>query len=173
MPQRNPQNMLWILILVLLGAFATFADGPAEAGPGGDLKVEVKTPDPILTPGPLCLQIGVDNIGCPVCSVFTDVVVTTPLPDVVSFVSSTGCDEDPNGNSTCTVGTVSISEDYELEVVVNTSQSLNLCSTLVASMPTDLNPVNNTDCLTIFGTDVIFRDGFESGDLTAWSSSLP
>lgn len=176
MPQKSTDSISKIPIFVLLGIFAIFAGGSLKADPLGDLtvKIEVTDPGPILDPGTLCVRITVINMLCSSCRPFgfTNVQVSTPLPDAVSFLSSDGCDEDPDGNPTCTVGSVLIEQGFNIDLKVNEAgQSLNLCSTILpTSNPVDPNPDNNMACVTLFGTDLIFRDGFESGDLTAWTS---
>lgn len=61
------------------------------------------SPDPVTAGSPLTYTLTVVNNGP---SLAENVIVTDTLPPGVSFVSSSGCVEDPNGVPTCSLGAI-------------------------------------------------------------------
>jgi len=76
------------------------------------------TPDPVLAGTPLSYTVRVDNNGP---SDASDVVVTDTLPSGVTFVSTSGCGEDPGGVPTCSLGTIAAGsfEEYTINLTVD------------------------------------------------------
>jgi uncharacterized repeat protein (TIGR01451 family) len=98
--------------------------------------------DPLT--GVLIYTVTVDNAGP---SDAAGVVVTDTLPADVTFVSTTGCAEDPAGVPTCTLGTIVAggSAAYTIEVTVDPTAPVvvtNMAS--VTSSPSDPDSSNNS-----------------------------
>jgi uncharacterized repeat protein (TIGR01451 family) len=78
----------------------------------------------------------------------TDVVVTDTLPSGVTFVSTSGCAEDPGGAPDCTLGTIGpgASAQYTLTVAVDPVPPSSITnSASVAATENDPDPSNNID----------------------------
>lgn len=72
--------------------------------PSADLAISmVVTPNPALLGSDLTIDVTVTNNGP---SDATAVAVSGTLPSFATFVSTSGCAEDPNGDPTCTLGTI-------------------------------------------------------------------
>jgi uncharacterized repeat protein (TIGR01451 family) len=96
-------------------------------------------PDPVIAGNSLTYTINVQNNGP---SDAQNAVVTDTLPAGVTFVSSTGCAEDPNGVPTCTLGTITAggSAQYTVTVLVNSGTSGTITNNVsVASSTTLIN----------------------------------
>jgi uncharacterized repeat protein (TIGR01451 family) len=113
--------------------------------PEADLSItKSDSPDPVVAGDPLGYTITVNNAGP---SDATNVVVTDTLPAGVTFVSTAGCAEDPNGVPTCTLGnipaggsalyTISVTVDLATVGVIANSAS-------VSSGTSDPNPGNDS-----------------------------
>ncbi len=76
------------------------------------------SPDPVVAGQTLTYTVTVSNAGP---SDAVNVVVTDTLPPGVTFVSTTGCAEDPNGVPTCSLGTITAggNKQYTVTVTVN------------------------------------------------------
>ncbi len=112
--------------------------------PSADLSMTaVASPNPMQAGDPVTITISVDNAGP---SDATGVVVTTTLPSFLTFDSTSGCGEDPNGNPTCTLGTVAAggSDSFTLMATANPNSSATGSMTVsVASSTTDPDTTNN------------------------------
>jgi uncharacterized repeat protein (TIGR01451 family) len=72
--------------------------------PQADLRIEKSdSADPVTPGAALTYTVTVHNDGP---SAAQDVAVTDTLPAGVTFLSTTGCGEDPNGVPTCTLGSI-------------------------------------------------------------------
>lgn len=111
-----------------------------------DLRV-VKTDsvDPATAGEALTYYINVENLGP---SLAENVFVTETLPTDVTFVSTTGCLEDPNGVAVCSLGNLPAGSSIQYEVLVNVNPdfvgTLNNAVT-VDSDSTDSDTNNNDD----------------------------
>jgi uncharacterized repeat protein (TIGR01451 family) len=94
-------------------------------------------PDPVIAGNSLTYTIDVQNNGP---SDATNVVVTDTLPAGVTFVSTAGCAEDPNGLPTCTLGTITAggSVQYTVTVLVNSGTSGTITNNVSVSSSTTL-----------------------------------
>ena len=111
-----------------------------------DLRIEKSdSPDPVVAGGGnLTYTITVTNDG-PADA--TSVEVTDTLPAAgVTFVSTSGCSEDPNGVPTCNLGplTAGASAQYTITVSVDPDASGTLTNTATVSAPEDTMTGNNT-----------------------------
>ena len=100
--------------------------------------------DPVLAGDNLTYTVMVDNAGP---NDATNVVVTDTLPAGVTFVSTTGCSNDPNGVPTCNLGTVIAggSASFDIEVTVNPGTSGTLTNSVSVSSDTaDPEPGDNS-----------------------------
>ena len=93
--------------------------------------------DPVVAGSTLTYTVEVANLGP---SDALDVVVTDTLPMGVTFVSTSGCTEDPNGVGTCTLGTVAAdsSESFDITVTVDPGTSGTLTNNASVTSSTDL-----------------------------------
>jgi len=113
--------------------------------PMADLSVAVSDDvDPVLPGGTLVYTIDVANAGpqdaTSVSSAFT-------LPANVTFVSSSGCAEDPSANPTCSLGTIASgsSASYTVTGTVSTTAVGALSASATVSSPVaDPSAANNT-----------------------------
>jgi LPXTG-site transpeptidase (sortase) family protein len=99
--------------------------------------------DPVVAGNTLTYTVRVDNFGP---SDAVTVVVTDTLPTGVTFVSSSGCAEDPNGVPTCSLGNIaaSASASYTITVDVDPSTSGTITNTATVSSDTaDPNAAND------------------------------
>ncbi len=174
---------------VLSNEASVSGDGP-DPDPGNNGTVEETTVGPpicdlsVLKEGPfdpvapgetLDYQISVANQGP---SMGDGVVMTDALPPSVVFLSSTPpsptCEE-VGGTVTCTLG--SLDSGASTDVTIEVMASLGFMGVVentatVTGNDTDPNPANNSSTTHTTST-VLFADGFESGDCTAWSSMVP
>ena len=120
------------------GAFYVF-------GPTANLAIaKSDSPDPVIAGNQLTYTVTVSNAGP---SDATGVVVSDTLPAGVTFVSTTGCAEDPNGVPTCTLGTIAASgsASYTITVDVDSGTLGTITnSATVSSTTTDPDTSNNT-----------------------------
>jgi uncharacterized repeat protein (TIGR01451 family) len=103
------------------------------------------SPDPVDPGQSLTYTIMVNNAGP---SDAQNVVVTDTLPAGVTFVSTTGCAEDPNGVPTCSLGTIiaGSSDQYAVTVTVDSGTTGTLTNNVsVSSDANDPNTGNNDD----------------------------
>ncbi len=90
-------------------------------------------------------------------------MVTNTLPAGVTFVSTSGCAEDPAGNGTCSLGTLAVggSAQYTISVTVNagTTGTLSHMAT-VSTSANDTNPANNasTENATVNAQPIAIND---------------
>ncbi len=103
------------------------------------------SPDPVVAGNNLTYTVTVSNAGP---SDAANVVVTDTLPAGVTFVSTTGCAEDPNGVPTCSLGTITAggNKQYTVTVTVNAGTTGTLTNNVsVTSDTSDPVPGNNSD----------------------------
>ena len=183
--------LIYYLAGVVLVPTASLGQGPwgpsgvtADSGPadtaallGCDFKMGLTAGKPILEPGRMGYVATVTRIGCAEAGVspgtgggIPDVVVKDVLPAGLTFVSTEGCAEDPMGVPICTLGTVGDMAAYTIDVVVDDDPGdvITNCVTLYFSNPPDTNSDNNVACVTL-RSPYVFDDGFETGNLSAWS----
>lgn len=124
---------------------ANFEDGPVPP-PGADLSVSKSDDaDPVMAGDTLIYTVQVDNAG-PLDA--TGVVVTDTLPAGVTFVSTAGCAEDPNGVPTCSLGTILSGGSTQFTVTVNVDADTSgtiINRVDVSGNEVDPNPSNNSD----------------------------
>ncbi|MCP4961606.1 MAG: DUF11 domain-containing protein, partial [Actinomycetia bacterium] len=103
---------------------STTEDTPVTAPqPEADLSItKIDSVDPVDPGGTLTYTITVANAGP---ATATGVVATDTLPAGVTFVSSSGCAEDPNGAPTCSLGSIAPggSAQYTITVTVDAGTS--------------------------------------------------
>ncbi len=120
--------------------------------PEADLSVsKVDDADPVVAGSTLIYTITVDNPGP---SDAVNVVVSDSLPGEVTLISTTGCNEDPSGAPTCTLGTIPSggSASYMLEVMVDLNFDGVLSNTATVSADTsdpDSSDNSTTETTTI------------------------
>ncbi len=149
------------------------------AANSADLSVAISdSPDPVAAGGNLTYTLTVDNAGPDTAE---NVVLTTTLPGEVSFPSTSGCNQDPNGTPSCNLGNLAPgSTQVTLTVTVNGDASGPLTlQASVAATTSDPDNGNNSDSeqTTVTSTptadlDVVktaFPSGHEPGiELTYW-----
>lgn len=138
--------------------------------PGADLHLEKSdSPDPVDAGSQLTYTVSVDNNGP---NAAEDVVVTDNLPAGVTFVSTSGCAEDPAGVPTCTLGTIASSGNASYTILVDVdSDTLGMISNMASatSSTTELNPGDESD--TEVTTVVKMAD--PTADLAVTKTSFP
>jgi len=101
-------------------------------------------PDPVVAGEPVTYTVEVRNNGP---SAAQNVSVTSTLPGGTTFSSTIGCNNDPSGNPSCTLGTLAatatVTFDIILDVASSTTGSLTYQAS-VTSTTTDTNPGNNS-----------------------------
>lgn len=101
--------------------------------------------DPVLAGSNLTYTVTVENLGPDPAQ---NVVVSDTLPAGVTFVSTSGCNNDPNGVGTCNLGTINsgATPSYTIEVTVNSDLVAGtITNTATVSADTaDLVPGNNS-----------------------------
>lgn len=100
--------------------------------------------DPVTPDGTLTYTLTVTNNGPDLAE---NVVITESLPADVTFVSTSGCSEDPSGVPTCTLGTLAASASamVTVQVTVNNDATGTLSNTAsVASTTSDPNMADNS-----------------------------
>jgi len=130
----------FILSLFVPEMFRAYGGG--DPIPCADLSItKSDNIDPVEVGTNLSYTITVTNNG-PITT--QGVVVTDTLPFDVSFVSTTGCDEDPNGVSTCSLGDIASgdSAQYTIEVSVDNPFGI-ITNTATVSSQTEL--INTDD----------------------------
>ncbi|MCP4250017.1 MAG: DUF11 domain-containing protein, partial [bacterium] len=114
------------------------------ASVGADLSIsKTSGVDPVFSGGNLGYTVSVTNGGPDAA---TAVSVTETLPAGVTFLSTTGCDNDPNGVPICALATIGPSggRSYTVSVTVNAGPGT-LSNTVDATAASyDPNPTNNT-----------------------------
>ncbi len=96
---RTRSRFAWGAILPGLLGFVCMGPVAASAPQPTDLSIsKTDSPDPVVADNNLIYTVRVDNAGPFVAQ---NVVVTDTLPAGVTFVSTSGCAEDPGGVPTC------------------------------------------------------------------------
>ena len=137
---------------------ATVTSSTTEGNPGDEIATEdtavvamadlsiskTDSIDPVIAGTGLMYTVRVDNSGP---SDAASVVVTDILPSDVTFVSTTGCAEDPLGAPTCNLGTIEAGgfRTYTLTVDVDpTARGIITNNASVTTAATDPAPANNS-----------------------------
>ena len=143
------------------------------ADPNADLSVSLTaTPDPVLVGEDVTYNITVTNNG-PADA--TGITLTNTLPEHSSFMSSTpeGLCNETDGVVNCPLGDLPNAQSTVITVVVTAESEGVLTSEVsVSSVEADPNALNNSvsvDIEAVLPSSVIFLDGFESGNTSAWS----
>jgi uncharacterized repeat protein (TIGR01451 family) len=105
-------------------------------------------PDPGVAGEPLTYTIVITNNGP---SHAQNLVVTDSLPDGVTLLQSDGCEEDPDGAPTCSLGTLQAGQSvsYTLQVAVDSALSGPLSnSATVTSDTAEAQPDDESDTIT-------------------------
>ncbi|MEM8932726.1 MAG: DUF11 domain-containing protein, partial [Acidobacteriota bacterium] len=119
-------------------------DGDTVLTPTADLSItKVDSADPVQGGAAYSYTITVSNAGP---SDATAVVATDTLPGGVTFVSSSGCAEDPSADPTCTLGTIAAGgmASYTINVTAPGTEGQITNSVTVATAATDGNASNDT-----------------------------
>ena len=119
-------------------------DGDTVLMPSADLSItKTDSADPVAQGAAFNYTITVNNAGP---SDATSVVVTETLPGTVTFNSTTGCAEDPNGVPTCTLGTIAAGgmASYTVNVTAPNASGQISNSVSVTSGVTDGTTGNNS-----------------------------
>jgi uncharacterized repeat protein (TIGR01451 family) len=110
-----------------------------------DLSItKTESADPAYTGTSLVYTIEVSNAG-PLAA--TNVVVTETLPGAVTFVSTSGCNNDPGGVATCNLGTINAGASKSFTVKVTVDHGASGTATNQVAVASDVDdPVagNNT-----------------------------
>ncbi|WP_299620499.1 autotransporter domain-containing protein [uncultured Tateyamaria sp.] len=121
-----------------------------------DLSIALRAPQAGYFAGDTFTMSGTVSNSGPSDAPNTSVAIT--LPAGLTFVSTSGCAEDPNGVPTCSVGTVTptATNRFDLTVSVDGDAGANLTTTaLVSSDATDLNTANNTGTSSVAITPLV------------------
>lgn len=100
-----------------------------------DLSVsQLDNPDPVAAGTSLTWTVTVENVGSQDA---TNVVATDTLPAGVVLSATSGCNEDPSGTPTCTLGTIPAGESASYEIVVDVDPSVTGSLSHSVSVATD------------------------------------
>ncbi|MEM9557602.1 MAG: hypothetical protein AAGC60_25310 [Acidobacteriota bacterium] len=124
-------------------------DGDTVLTASADLSISsMVSPNPVDLGGLLTITVLVDNAGP---SDAPDVVVTSTLDPAITFDSTTGCVEDPNGVPTCTLGLVPAGGSASFQITATAPNDGGDFSALfdVSSSATDPDGANNSETGTV------------------------
>ncbi len=119
------------------------ASEDTEVEASADLAVaKSDSPDPVTAGGTLIYTVTVTNLGP---SDAQDVVATETLPSEVTFVSTSGCGNDPGGVPTCSLGTIAAgdSAQYTITVEVDSDAEAGLITNQVDVASSTPDPVGS------------------------------
>ncbi|MCP4545787.1 MAG: DUF11 domain-containing protein [bacterium] len=132
------------------------------------------TPDPVLVGNDITYSVTVTNNGP---NDATSVTLTNTLPTEVSFVSTNqpGICSETSGTVTCAIGSLLDGNSFPvIEIVVTTNTEATILNTVeVTGAEPDADLLNNTAQVSTQVLDGIFADGFESGNTSVWSNTVP
>lgn len=132
------------------------------------------TSNPVAAGDTIEYQMTVSDLGP---SDAQNVVVHHTIPADTTFLSTTGCQEDPEGFPACTLGRVDANSDHRYSLIVKSFSygTGTVIMTADAESPTpDPDAGNNSMIIaTTVIQDLIFGDFFELGDTSSWSSTVP
>ncbi len=145
--------------------------------PEADLRVtQSDAPDPVFFNESLVYTVGVSNDGP---SLATSILVADALPSEASFVSVSGagwiCNE-IGGAVACTLPSLNVGAAPEITLTVTAPAAAGVISNsaAVSGAESDPNPGNDSSVeTTTTMPPFLFADGFESGDTSVWSSTVP
>jgi uncharacterized repeat protein (TIGR01451 family) len=136
------------------GNNSTMEDTTVEP-PRADLSItKIDDVDPVVSGNTLIYTLMVDNAGPQDAP---NVVVTDSLPAGVTFVSTLGCDNDPNGVPGCSLGTIPAMTGAQFTIEVIVDQGTVGVITNNASVASDIEDPNTDDNSTFEDTEVILE----------------
>ncbi|MCP4657891.1 MAG: DUF11 domain-containing protein [bacterium] len=155
----------------------TGTDDDTVLVPEADLSVtKSDASDPVVVDSSLTYTINAGNNGP---SQATSVLITDVLPAEVSFVGVEGtgwvCNQ-LSGSVSCTRPSLGVGAAPGITLTVTTPADPGVITNNVPVGGADLDPNagnNSSSETTTVLEDFIFVDGFESGDTSAWSSTVP
>jgi len=123
------------------------------AQPQADLSISKSDDvDPIVAGNPLTYTVTVNNAGPQTAA---NVVVTDTLPAGVTFISTTGCNNDPNGVPTCNLGSIASGGSKQFTIHVDVDLVTSGTITNSASVTSDIADPNNGNNAVTEDTTVI------------------
>ncbi len=145
--------------------------------PEADLRViQSDAPDPVFFNESLTYTVGVRNEGP---SLATSILLVDALPPEVDFVSVSGpgwlCNE-IGAAVACSLPSLNVGAAPDITLTVTAPAFAGVISNdaAVGGAEIDPNPGNDTSSETTTPRPpVLFADGFESGDTSAWSGTVP
>jgi hypothetical protein len=148
-----------------------------SALPGPDPGVELADlPDPVDPGEPLSFEALVTNHGSDNA---TDLELTVTFRPEVTVTAASGVDwtcVTSSGAASCTLDQLSagLASMVTIGVIAPTDRGSVTATAVVTSASFDLDEANNTavESTKVLG-DMLFSDGFESGDLNAWDETPP
>ena len=143
--------------------------------PSADLSLELSA-DPLdAVPGEETVLLATLSNDGPSTSNGSQISAT--LPAGLTFVSSSECGHQ-NGDILCPVGDLDPGEEITGQVTVlvdgglTDGTEITVEASLSADAP-DPDAADNTDSVTLVVATPLFRDGFETGNTSAWSTTFP
>ncbi len=136
-------------------------DYPVTVSAQADMSItQTDSIDPVNPGAPLIYTLTVSNAGP---SDARDVVVTNTLPAGVTFVSTSGCAEDPAGNGTCSLGTIAVGASAQYTIAVTVDPGTTGILSHTASVSTSANDTNaandsNTETTTVNAVPIAVND---------------
>jgi len=148
-----------------------------SALPGADPGVEISDdPDPVDAGGALSYEALVTNHGSDPA---TGLELTVTFRPEVSITAASGVDwscTTSNGAASCTLDQLGagLASMVTIDVIAPTDRGSVSATSVVSSASFDVEEGNNTavESTKVLG-DMLFSDGFESGDLSAWDDNQP
>lgn len=133
--------------------------------PRADLVIGISdSVDPLRQDQTLIYTVTVVNNG-PIDA--ENVVVTNTVPGSLTLNATTGCNEDPAGAPTCTLGTLANGDSRQIVISTTTDSQFFGEITFVSSVASSTNEANPGDedaseITEILNPDTLFKDGYET-----------
>lgn len=130
--------------LALVQIEVTYTEGEGSSDEADLTITKDDLDDPVVAGSQLTYLFNVTNHGP---SDAQNVQVADDLPAGLSFINSTGCDNDPNGNPICNLGTIAAGDStiFIITVEANSTTTFILNTATVSSETEDPNEGNNED----------------------------